>query len=175
VRFLADLILNLRDCRRPRRVHGLVPVHPTPDDLPARRRADLLFRGQRARRGQGRRVPPQLHRRGRLSPHSQDGSRRGRRYGTVAGASSRASIRQRVEPCPSRYSVRASTTRCCTRYTILRCFVSRVFLAFSLPPPPLAPLTPRVWTDRLSLQRDRGRPVRTDDVIATSTPPNDAP
>ena len=43
--------------RRPRRVHGLIPVHPTLDDLPARRRrADLRFRGQRARRGQGRRV-----------------------------------------------------------------------------------------------------------------------
>src|SRR6267142_6961434 len=38
VRFLGDLIL-LWDCGGSRRVHGLVPVHPTLNDLPARRRA----------------------------------------------------------------------------------------------------------------------------------------
>jgi hypothetical protein len=97
-----------------------------------------VFGGQRARRGQGRRILPQLPRRAaevfalarRVSLRPQAGSRRGRRWGTAARAP-RARAAGGVEPCPSRYSVRASTTRRCTTYAIRRRFVSRAFFAFS--------------------------------------------
>ena len=172
VGFRGDLILNLRDSylsTQRQTIFQHVGI------------TDLHLLCQRTRCGQGCRVLPRLYRRaaevfarrGRVSPRSQDGYR-GRR---------------RVELCPSGCLVRASTTRRCTRYTIRRHSVSHAFLALFPSHIRVSGLTNAGMVENrehhhpqpgrhvqapddvhLSPQRDRGHPVRTDNLSRYRSP-----